>query len=138
MYEQNRETIEKMWELIKEGGPESMATGLAELTTDDFIEEYPQSGELIRGRDNAVAVMGSYPEATGTTPHMTPRSIRGEGDLFVLEGTIDYGDGTPVSYVGVAEMRDGKIARMTEYFGNPFPAPEWRAKYVEHAETATV
>jgi ketosteroid isomerase-like protein len=137
MNDRNRETMERMWELIKEGGPKSMATGLAELTTEDFVDEYPQSGELIRGRDNAVAIMESYPEATGTSPQMTPRSIRGEGDLWVVEGTIDYGDGIPVSYVGVAEMRDGKIARMTEYFGNPFPAPEWRAQYVERAEPAT-
>jgi hypothetical protein len=26
-----------------------------------------------------------------------------------IEGTIDYGDGTPVSYVGIAEVRDGKL-----------------------------
>ena len=47
----------------------------------------------------------------------------GGGDIFVVEGMIDYGDGVPVSYVGVGETRDGKIARMTEYFANPFEAP---------------
>ncbi len=52
-------------------------------------------------------------------------------DAWIVEGTIDYGDGVPVSYVGIGEMRDGKIAKMTEYFANPFPAPEWRAAFVE-------
>ena len=33
------------------------------------------------------------------------------GGVFVVEGTIDYGDGIPVNYVGIGELRDGKIAR---------------------------
>jgi hypothetical protein len=31
----------------------------------------------------------------------------------------------------VVEFRDGKIARMTDYFAAPFEAPAWRAPYVE-------
>ena len=51
-----------------------------------------------------------------------------------VEGTIDYGDGFPVSYVGIGELRDGKVAKMTEYFANPFEAPAWRADFVERME----
>jgi hypothetical protein len=58
----------------------------------------------------------------------------GGGDVFVVEGTIDYGDGIPVSYVGIGELRDGKIARTTSYFANPFEAPAWRADIVERME----
>ena len=29
------------------------------------------------------------------------------------------------------EMRDGLIARETAYWAKPFPAPEWRAPWVE-------
>jgi hypothetical protein len=68
---------------------------------------------------------------TGTTPQISLRRISGEGAHRVLEGTIDYGDGTPVSYVGIAELRDGKLVRITEYFANPFEAPAWRSKWVE-------
>lgn len=32
-----------------------------------------------------------------------------------------------MSYVGIGEIRGGKIAHVTEYFANPFEAPEWRA-----------
>ncbi len=56
------------------------------------------------------------------------------GDVFVIEGTVDYGDGVPVRYVGVGEVRDDKVARMTEYFANPFEAPAWRAPLVERYE----
>ena len=37
------------------------------------------------------------------------RQLAAAEDLTVIEGTIDYGDGVPVSYVGIAEFRDGKI-----------------------------
>jgi hypothetical protein len=81
--------------------------------------------------------LAEYPAMTGTTPRFTFKRILDGGDLFVAEGTIDYGDGVPVSYVGVGEIRDGKVARMTEYFANPFEAPAWRADFVERMEPAT-
>ena len=65
---------------------------------------------------------------------MTYKRMLGSPDMFVVEGTIDYGDGVPVSYVGIGEMRDGKVSRMTEYFANPFDAPAWRADFAEHME----
>jgi hypothetical protein len=40
----------------------------------------------------------------------------------------------PVSYVGVGEIRDGKIFRVTEYFANPFEQPEWRKGISEVVE----
>ena len=64
----------------------------------------------------------AYPRCRGPRPKFTYKRMLGGGDLFVIEGTIDYGDGVPVSYVGVGEIRDGKVARMTEYFANPFEA----------------
>jgi hypothetical protein len=60
----------------------------------------------------------------------------GGGDVFVVEGTVDYGDGIAVSYVGIGELRDGKVTKMTEYFANPFEAPAWRADFVERMEPA--
>jgi hypothetical protein len=62
---------------------------------------------------------------------MQLKGIKSCGDLAVIEGTIDYGNGVPVSYVGVAEFRDGKVAKATEYFADPFEAPAWRAPFVE-------
>lgn len=101
-----------------------------EYGTDDFVQEWPQSGERLN-RENTIKLFESYAEQTGTRPTFTYKRMLGGGDVFVVEGTIDYGDGVPVSYVGIGELREGKIARMTEYFANPFPAPEWRAAYVE-------
>ena len=33
--------------------------------------------------------------------------------------------------VFVFQMRDGKIASETAYWSKPFPAPEWRAPWIE-------
>jgi ketosteroid isomerase-like protein len=75
---------------------------------------------------------------SGTTPSFTYRRMVGGGDVYVVEGTIDYGDGIPVSYVSIGEVRDGKIAKVTEYFANPFEAPAWRADLVDRMEPAKV
>ena len=101
-----------------------------EYGSDDFVQEWPQSGERLN-KANSIRLLDSYPEMSGTSPKFTYRRMLGGGDLFIIEGTIDYGDGVPVSYVGIGETRDGKVAKMTEYFANPFPAPEWRAAFVE-------
>jgi hypothetical protein len=74
---------------------------------------------------------------SGTTPKFTYKRMLGGPASFVIEGTIDYGDGIPVSYVGIGEIRDGKVARMTEYFANPFEAPAWRADFVERMDPVT-
>lgn len=98
--------------------------------TDDFVQEWPQSGERLT-KEASIRLAASYGEMSGTSPKFTYKRMLGGGDIFVVEATIDYGDGVPVSYVGVGEVRDGKIAKMTEYFANPFPAPDWRKPFVE-------
>jgi hypothetical protein len=110
---------------------------LGELTqkygTDDFVQEWPQSGERLT-KSAAIRLGESYDELSGTSPKFTYKRMLGGGDVFVIEGTVDYGDGVPVSYVGIGELRDGKVAKITEYFANPFEAPAWRADFVEKME----
>ncbi len=119
-------------EVLKSADFSGLAGLVQELATDDFVEEWPQSGERLT---KAAAIrMADYPAMSGTSPTFTYKRMIGGGDVFVVEGTIDYGDGVPVSYVGIGEARDGKVARMTEYFANPFEAPAWRAEFVERME----
>lgn len=101
-----------------------------EWATDDFVQEWPQSGERLT-KAESIRLSESYDKMSGTTPKFTFKRMIGGGDVFVVEATIDYGDGVPVSYCGVGEVRDGKISKMTEYFANPFPAPDWRKEFVE-------
>lgn len=98
--------------------------------SDDFVQEWPQSGERLT-KAATLKLAEQYSDKTGTDPKFTYKRMMGGGDLFVVEGSIDYGDGVPVSYVGIGEVRDGKVTKMTEYFANPFEAPAWRADFVE-------
>ncbi len=123
-------------EVLKAGDFRGMSALIQEYATDDFVQEWPQSGERLT-KAATLRLAEGYGEMTGTKPSFSYRRMLGAANLFVVEGTIDYGDAIPVSYVGVGELRDGKIARMTEYFANPFEAPAWRADFVERMEPAT-
>jgi hypothetical protein len=131
----NSEAIRAYREAAQSGDLGAMSNLMEKFATDDFYQEWPQSGERIR-RENSIKLAQQYSEQTGTSPKMDLGGIREAGDLVVIEGTIDYGNGIPVRYVGIAEFRDGKVQRMTEYFADPFEAPAWRAPFVEQMAAA--
>ena len=129
----------KLRDLYSSGDMEGLTRLISELAAPDMVQEWPQSGERIRGRENIAAVNQNYEGATGTAPKMTLRRILKPGTAWVAEATIDYGDGTPVSMVSIAETNaEGQIIKETDYFANPFEAPEWRRKWVEQMEPVAV
>ena len=101
--------------------------GARALMHDDFVQEWPQSGELIEGPDDALAVNRNFP---GGLPSMLVRRTRTAGDVAVLEVELTYGDGSVYHGVSIMELRDGKVVRETDYFAQPFDAPQWRAQWV--------
>ena len=131
------EMAAKFEEVLKSGDFGRLSELVQRYATDDFVEEWPQSGERLT-KAASMQLSEHYPEMSGTKPTFKYRRMIGGGDVFVVEGTIDYGDGIPVSYVGVGEVRDGKVAKMTEYFANPFEAPAWRKPFVEMMEPVKV
>ena len=132
-----REIAAKFEEVLQTGDFGALTKLTQEYSTDDFVQEWPQSGERLT-KANSMKLSASYGEMTGTSPTFKYGGMLGGGDVFVIKGTIDYGDGIPVSYVGIGELRDGKVAKLTEYFANPFEAPAWRADFVEKMEPAGV
>ena len=52
------------------------------------------------------------------------------GNLVIFETHLDY-RGRSYHAVSIYEFREGKIARETDYFAEPFEAPAWRAQWVE-------
>src|SRR5262245_27781588 len=125
-----RELLANANEAMQSGDFGRMTELVIEYGTEDFVEEWPQSGERVP-RAAVQKMYESYPEMSGTSPKFTFKRLLTGGDIFVAEGTIDYGDGIPVSYVGIGEISGDKVSRMTEYFANPFEAPEWRKPYVD-------
>ncbi len=116
-----REILEAIIEATERQDPEM----LRPLMHPDLDGEWPQSGERFVGPDNAIGAM----TATETKPELVaePRVV-GSGDLWVMMLPARYGEDT-YHYVGVFELDGGRLRRVTEYFGAPFPAPESRAPF---------
>ncbi len=96
-----------------------------ELFHDDAIMDWPQSGEKVVGAENRRGIYSSFPQL----PTIVPRRMISDGDLVVAEATLNYGDGPDFKTVFI--FKDGKIAKETAYWSEPFKAPDWRAKWVE-------
>jgi ketosteroid isomerase-like protein len=97
-----------------------------EIYHDDAVLEYPQSGERIRGRRNIQASRSAQPNKK----RFSVRRILGAGGLWVSEFILTYDD-LPSYTVSIMEFRDGKVARETQYFGDPFKPGPSRAQWVE-------
>jgi len=119
---ENRNVVEQFWAAVQAKDLDAQDR----LVDDGYVQEWPQSGERIRGKANSRAIKDNYP--TGRTP--TLRRIIGAGDVWIIETTIDYG--TEVAQgVHVLELQQGKVLKETDYFSQPFEAPAWRARWVE-------
>jgi ketosteroid isomerase-like protein len=126
------------------------------LLSDDCITEYPQSGEIIRGRSKLRKMMEKYPgglpkgfdeaslrtigsEEWAITPASTLVRITGTGNLRItgagnLRAAIvkgRYPDGSMWWIIQFAEVHDGRITKNTVYFAAQFEPPTWRAQWVE-------
>jgi hypothetical protein len=97
-----------------------------QIYREDAVLEYPQSGERIRGRRNIQASRFAQPNMK----RFTVRRILGATDLWVTEFILTY-DGKPSYTVSIMEFKDGKVARETQYFGDPFEPGPSRAQWVE-------
>lgn len=124
---------------------------LAELVHPDVVVRYPQSGEVIKGRDNYIAMLRAYPEGlqsmqkldaitgeqevqvTRPLPFGPPTiTLVGETDTVFTEGIVDYGEGVGIFHIAsITRIREGRVAEETSYFCEPFEAPEWRARFCE-------
>jgi len=124
--QENRQTVERLVEALNTGDLELFDAQFHE----DSVLEYPQSGERVLGGDNRRAVYAAFP----TLPHVSPRRLVVDGDLAVLEATLDYAEGTDWRAVFVFELRDGRIARETAYWAQPFDAADWRVQWVERMD----
>ncbi|MBM7047794.1 nuclear transport factor 2 family protein [Rhizobium lusitanum] len=97
-----------------------------DIYQENALLEYPQSGERIRGRNNIQASRIAQPNSK----HFSVRRIIGAGDLWITEFILSY-DNSPSYSVSIMEFRDGKVARETQYFGDPFAPGPSRAQWVE-------
>ena len=124
--QQNRNILERLFEVYEHHDLDAYFELLDDEYVDDYVEEYPQSGERIRGKANRRKIAENYPGL----PNLTEHSYKISGDLAVIEMTLEY-EGNRAYSCEITEFEEGKIKRTRAYFGEPFEAPQWRAQWVE-------
>jgi hypothetical protein len=117
-----RARIEQHWQASESGDIDTEHA----IYAVDGILDYPQSGERFAGRAKIQAQRGGHPAER----HFTVQRIRGGGDLWVSEVVITY-DGAPSYSVSIMEFAGDQVTHETQYFGDPFKAPAWRAALSE-------
>jgi ketosteroid isomerase-like protein len=122
--DENRRVIEAFWSRMADN--DWRAAG--ELLHDDYVLDWPQSGERIRGRENFIAVNQHYPAAGRWlfTVHRIIADDRGVAtDVSVTDGEQS---GRAITF---SELQDGRIIRQVEFWPDPFEPAAWRAQWVE-------
>ncbi len=104
-----------------------------QIYREDAVLEYPQSGERIRGRRNIQSSRAAQPNRK----RFTVQRVLGAGDLWVTEFILTY-DGRPSYTVSIMELLDGKVARETQYFCDPFEPGPSRAHWIERIADRTL
>jgi len=97
----------------------------------EFVLEWPQSKERIRGAENFARMNQEYP-ADGPW-QFTINRIVGTESVAVSDVTVTDGvqTGRAISFFEVAE---GKVMRIVEFWPEPYPAPANRDHLVEALE----
>ena len=99
-----------------------------EFLHDDYVLEWPQSQEWIRGRANFIAINQNYP-AHGRW-EVTVHRIVAEGNEVVSDVSVTDGviTGRVITF---STVREGKIGHQTEFWPDPYEPPVWRAEWIE-------
>jgi hypothetical protein len=118
------QVVETFWRLMATNDFRSVAAVLS----DDFVLEWPQSRERIRGAERFARMNDEYP-AHGRW-RFTINRIVGGGSEAVSDVTVTDGVQTAkaISFFSIA---NGKVSRLVEYWPEPYPAPGDRAHLVE-------
>ncbi len=100
----------------------------AEILSDEFILDWPQSNERIIGKKNFVAVNAEYP--TQGIWEFTVNRIIGDDNTVVTDVSVT--DGTiKARAITFSTVIDDKIVNQIEYWPADYSAPENRKHLVE-------
>lgn len=116
--------VERFWELMR--GNDFVAVGF--VLADGFVCEWPQSGEVIRGRDNFASVNAEYP-AHGLW-EFEVRELVADGDTVVTDTVITDGV-VKARAISFFTVTGGAIVRLREYWPDDYAAPAHRSHLVE-------
>ncbi|RQP21935.1 nuclear transport factor 2 family protein [Piscinibacter terrae] len=100
--------------------------GFGRLLHDEVIYEVPQTRERLRGRANYVEFNQTYPgNWTATVTELFDQGAKG---MSVVDFRVDDAAETGIS---LFEMRDGLIARITDWWPTPYDPPQRKTDKIE-------
>ena len=98
------------------------------VLTDDFVLEWPQSNERIRGATNFALLNTEYP-AHGAWSFTVNRVVASDHEVV---SDVSVTDGVQQAQaISFFTIENGKIARIVEYWPNSYDAPYDRSHLVE-------
>jgi ketosteroid isomerase-like protein len=119
------ELIREFWALM---GSNDFAS-VQSVLSDQFILEWPQSNERIRGPARFAQMNQEYP-AQGRWRFTINRLVANNSHEAVSDVTVTDGSLTARA-ISFFSIEAGKIARIVEYWPEPYAAPANRAHLVE-------
>jgi hypothetical protein len=116
--------VREFWRLMATNDFHSVKAVLAE----EFVAEWPQSKERIRGGENFARMNAEYP-ASGCW-QFTINRLLASGESVVTQVSVSDGrqSAEPISFFTVIA---GKVTHLVEYWPEPFVAAENRCHLVE-------
>jgi ketosteroid isomerase-like protein len=116
--------VREFWARMQSNDFASVAGVLAP----DFVLEWPQSRERIRGAEGFVRMNAEYP-AHGPWRFTIHRIV---GDEREAVSDVSITDGVQQAHaISFFEVTDGRVKRLVEYWPEPYNAPANRAHLVE-------
>lgn len=126
MASESRSLVERFWQTMETND----FTAVGALFADGFVLEWPQTRELIRGRENFASVNAAYP-AAGRWHFEVQRIVADTesavSDVIVTDGArVDHA----ITFFDI-DTSDGLITRIVEFWPEAGEPAEWRSGLVE-------
>jgi len=93
---------------------------------------YPRFNEM-RNNISEAELIGAE-ERLVIAPSFRVVQVVGQAEVYTDTARARYPDGSYWYMIVIARMKDGLIHRTTSFYAPEFPAPEWRAQWVERME----
>ncbi len=119
-----RQVVESFWKSMRTNDFYAAGRWLA----DDFECHWPQSSEVICGRDNFAEINSRYPAKGQWQFDLV--SIVCDGDTVVTDVKVTDGD-VRARVITFHVVGNGLIKRQTEFWPDPFEPPAWRRQWVK-------
>lgn len=120
---ESRKIVLKYWEVMNSND----FTAASKLLSEDFECHWPQSSEILKGRENFVQINSNYP-AQGRWKFKI-NQIVAEGNRVVTDVCVT--DGKMLTRaITFSIVEEGFIKKQVEYWPDNYLPPAWRKKWV--------